>query len=305
MSIMPGREELLAGFEEALARYRAYRAGLPAGRLARALVKLRLGGVRYAALSALRLLRAETMSARLFCGGKFTAGVDEYGDAMYVFGLLWYEPEIRLTRFLLGHLAPGDRFVDVGANYGYYSMLAAEASPGGGVLAFEPSPRVYPFLKANLAPYPRAEALQLAASDRAGKAEFYEGAPAYSCQSTLCAEGAAGAGPARFSKTTAEEASLDAVCAARGFRPSWLKVDAEGWEDKVLAGAADTLAACRPAVVMEVWTEPQPQHRRAWEFLAGLGYKSYRISEGGGAEPCSSPGTPAGGAGWDNYVFRV
>jgi FkbM family methyltransferase len=47
------------------------------------------------------------------------------------------EPE--LTDRLIGSLRPGDCFVDVGANMGYFSVLASRiVGDGGSVLAFEP-----------------------------------------------------------------------------------------------------------------------------------------------------------------------
>lgn len=55
------------------------------------------------------------------------------------------------TNLLLGWLRPGMTFVDVGAHVGYYTLLAARrVGPGGLVFAFEPSPRNYELLLANV-----------------------------------------------------------------------------------------------------------------------------------------------------------
>ena len=54
------------------------------------------------------------------------------------------------TRFLLDTLRPGDVFVDVGANIGYFSLLASRlVGPAGTVLAFEPEAANYALLEAN------------------------------------------------------------------------------------------------------------------------------------------------------------
>ena len=46
---------------------------------------------------------------------------------------------------------PGDVFVDGGANIGYYTLMSAElVGPQGKVFAFEPEPRNYSQLKANI-----------------------------------------------------------------------------------------------------------------------------------------------------------
>jgi FkbM family methyltransferase len=50
-----------------------------------------------------------------------------------------YEPE--LTALIAETVRPGSVFVDIGANVGFFTLLAARcASPGGRVLAFEPHP---------------------------------------------------------------------------------------------------------------------------------------------------------------------
>src|SRR5262249_6754035 len=47
--------------------------------------------------------------------------------------------ERHLTAALRAALRPGDTFLDLGANMGYYTMLAASrVGPGGRVIAFEP-----------------------------------------------------------------------------------------------------------------------------------------------------------------------
>jgi FkbM family methyltransferase len=54
------------------------------------------------------------------------------------------------TSLLLRWLRPGDVFVDVGANIGYFSLLAATVvGRGGAVFAFEPDPDNYQLLLAN------------------------------------------------------------------------------------------------------------------------------------------------------------
>src|SRR5579872_3312796 len=59
----------------------------------------------------------------------------------------WEESE----RDLLGRLLhPGSRFLDVGANVGYFSVFAAKAAPGVQVDSVEPHPEIVPMLRMNL-----------------------------------------------------------------------------------------------------------------------------------------------------------
>ena len=67
---------------------------------------------------------------------------------IYYFGV--WEPN--LTRWVLRNLAPGDVFIDVGANVGYYSLLASQrVGERGSVVAIEASPTTFQTLRHNLA----------------------------------------------------------------------------------------------------------------------------------------------------------
>src|SRR5271154_1682751 len=61
------------------------------------------------------------------------------------------EWEPNLTAFLNRRLKSGDVFIDIGANIGYYSLLAERrVGPGGSVLAIEASPSIYDLLRKNI-----------------------------------------------------------------------------------------------------------------------------------------------------------
>ena len=60
--------------------------------------------------------------------------------------------EVFETQLVLNYLKSGDCFVDVGANIGYYSVLAAEqVGRQGYVAAFEPEPKNFSLLQKNIA----------------------------------------------------------------------------------------------------------------------------------------------------------
>lgn len=69
-------------------------------------------------------------------------------------GCLYFEREPHesaTTDFIRTHLRPGDVFVDVGANFGYYSMIAASVvGPRGRVYSFEPNPFVLDCLRQSM-----------------------------------------------------------------------------------------------------------------------------------------------------------
>jgi FkbM family methyltransferase len=67
----------------------------------------------------------------------------------YIFYFGVWEPAI--TAFVRGSLSAGDKFIDIGANVGYYTCLAAKlVGPSGHVYALEASPRIYGNLLQNI-----------------------------------------------------------------------------------------------------------------------------------------------------------
>jgi len=73
-------------------------------------------------------------------------------------------------------LKEGNVFVDLGANIGYFSLLAAKlVGPSGKVFSFEPEPKNYSYLKKNidLNGYKQISAFQKAVSDKNGKTVLY------------------------------------------------------------------------------------------------------------------------------------
>ena len=66
---------------------------------------------------------------------------------IYYFGV--WEPH--LTRWIVRRLVPGDTFIDVGANIGYYSLLASKlVGEYGNVVAIEASPATFKVFQRNL-----------------------------------------------------------------------------------------------------------------------------------------------------------
>jgi len=180
-------------------------------------------------------------------------------------------------------LRRGDLFVDVGANIGMISALAARCvGPEGRVLAFEPNPdamrRLRRLIETNdLAE--RIEALSSALSDAEGTMTL-----------SVITEHT---GMGTLSEVPPEQRGLvsgthevpveigDLVLAGRG-PVAGMKIDVEGFESHVIGGLLETLRRDRPWIVAEVIEE---HLRRAGTSsaallakLAGLGYEAHAIS---------------------------
>ena len=154
--------------------------------------------------------------------------------AREVFFLGMYEPQE--TLLLPALLRAGDTCVDVGAHWGYFSLLAGARVGGTGqVLAIEADPRVFATLRRTLALNPslRVEAVQVAAAAERGTLVlngFDERGDNWGISSVATSQGGA-----RFD-VAAEP--LDALMEAHGVRDvGLLKMDIEGAEVLALRGA--------------------------------------------------------------------
>lgn len=163
------------------------------------------------------------------------------------------------TALLDALLRPGGTFVDVGANWGWFTLLAASrVGPAGRVVALEPDPRLFPLLAGNAARNALGHVLPLpvAASDREGEAELagYEEGQGNRGLSSLVRSAAAEAGSAAGPVFRVRTARLDDLLEAHGVeRVDLVKVDVEGAEEAVLRGMAEGIAARRyRAVLLEL-----------------------------------------------------
>jgi len=175
-------------------------------------------------------------------GSRIHAGIGETGVTGNIYcGLHEFED----MAFVLHAVGPDDLFVDVGANAGSYTVLACAAKGARGV-CIEPIPATFARLEANIRlnrMEDRVQALRCGVSDAAGELAFTAGE---NCTNHVLREGEPGAGSIRVPVRT-----LDDILA--GVSPSVLKVDVEGFEQKVLAGGRGTLASpALQAVIIEL-----------------------------------------------------
>lgn len=152
-----------------------------------------------------------------------------------------YEPQE--TAVVTAVLKPGQTFVDVGANWGYFTLLGAKAvGPAGRVVAVEPDPRLYALLNTNVAANRFGNVTPVLAAAAAGPGEVRLAgfdADAGNWGLTRLDEGGA---------LTARATSVDAELDALGVGPvDLLKMDIEGAEDVALDGMAAGLRSGRYA----------------------------------------------------------
>jgi FkbM family methyltransferase len=157
-------------------------------------------------------------------------------------------------------LRVGSTVVDVGANIGQYTLLAAKhVGPGGVVLSFEPDPRNFRELERNIAVngFRNVRHFQTAAANRsASSVALYRARPTETDPRRPSAHFALSSlEPAHGAQDSVVVPSVridDALSDERIEAVDVLKIDVEGTECDVVEGAAGTISASRPAILFEV-----------------------------------------------------
>ncbi|MBX9945502.1 MAG: FkbM family methyltransferase [Reyranella sp.] len=156
--------------------------------------------------------------------------------------------------FLDRILKPGMVFVDVGANDGYYTLFAARrVGPEGRVVSVEPSSRERGHLERNLARngIGNVTVVPSALGAAAGHADLHLAHGVHTGHNTLGRFAHDDVVPASVERVPLE--TLDAVVARLGLpRVDVVKIDVEGGEANVIAGAHNVLTKMRPVLMMEV-----------------------------------------------------
>jgi FkbM family methyltransferase len=187
-----------------------------------------------------RLIPAHGMARAVVHASEFELKLDNYIDRMIFLGC--YEP--LNTRRFKRILGPGMTAVDVGANIGYYSLLAANlVGKSGKVISVEPFPENYRRLTEHVTRNGLAGIVfpqQYALGDSPGTGTLVMSTlPGQASNGTLMeSEGGV--------STPVETRNLDSCIESWGVGYiDLLKIDVEGFESKVLAGARKTLAEKR------------------------------------------------------------
>ncbi|KAA6215481.1 FkbM family methyltransferase [Streptomyces albofaciens JCM 4342] len=197
---------------------------------------------------------------------------------IYLFGV--WEPH--LTRWLQRRLRPGDVFVDVGANIGYYSLLASRlVGDMGAVVALEASPDFHRVLlkQAAINGCGNVRAVNTAISDRDEMLTFVLASSHNMGANSIVPY----AGEAESTFEVAAQPLSDVLSSGEIARARVIKVDVEGAEGAVVRGLVPLLDQLRPDVELAIEVTPQRMLElgdSADELLGALranGFHMYRL----------------------------
>jgi FkbM family methyltransferase len=249
------------------------------------------GYVRYAPVRAAKTALAHKLLAdfrslpqrkavRLRSGSRLQVETDDLLQAyLYLFGV--WEPNI--SAYVAKTLRAGDTFVDVGANIGYFTVLASRMVGGDGrVVAVEASPDFVGALGTNvdLNGCANVRLVHVAAGNRPGTLEFFQPCR-HNRGNTTCVQPAP-TPPALFTVDAlplTEILTRDELARAR-----LVKIDVEGSENAVVRGLIPAVSSMRADVELIVEIDPvllAVQGTTAAELMGLLeryGFHAYRVA---------------------------
>lgn len=185
----------------------------------------------------------------------------------------FFEDELRFVRRLL---QPGQKVVDIGANYGVYTLpMAKRVGATGHVWAFEPTSSTAEFLRRGIAAndFEQVTLEQKAVSSASGTAQL-------ALQSQSEANSLVrGEAPAAASETVSLVTLDECMEQYRWMDIDLIKIDAEGEECNIVSGGRRFLTDLSPLVQYELRQAEDINFPLIHDFAA-LEYESYRLVPG-------------------------
>ncbi len=208
-----------------------------------------------------------------------------YGDSKLCEMLYFdqFEPETR--RFLDAYLRPGDVFLDIGANVGLYTIAASRiVGSSGEVHAFEPCSQTFSRLEENvqLNGLRSVSCHRLALSDSNAEAQLSIAKDGFDAWNSLGKPYMGEPG----GQETVQTMTLDSFVKEHALagRITAMKIDVEGWENQVLIGAEQLLAAANAPVLCVEFTEEAAQLAGSscaalYRTLERLGFQLFTVGD--------------------------
>ncbi|OQA00073.1 MAG: 2-O-methyltransferase NoeI [Bacteroidetes bacterium ADurb.Bin408] len=191
-----------------------------------------------------------------------------------------YEVEKEETRFWKSLVKENDIILDIGANIGYYSLMASKRIKGGKIYAFEPVNQTYAKLIKNieLNNFQNIVPVNKAVSNKEDTIEIYvannknTGTSSITNHIHFCGE-----------KQKAVAITIDSFVNENKLpKIDLIKIDVEGAESLVIEGMQESLAKFNPYILIELIDERLKAAGSSliqiYDFLEKIGYKPFQIN---------------------------
>ena len=204
---------------------------------------------------------------------------------IYLTGGKTHDSEIRLAKYFIAHVQATHQAIDIGAHFGYFTLLFSALAREGHVYSFEPSNNNYALLEANT----RKKNITIdhrAVSRQNGSISFFEFPVLFSESNSIYADQYQNEQwfkDSGFKEITVECITLDSYCKTHSIMPDFIKIDVEGAEHDVISGAQNILRQSNPVIAMEFVCPERgnKNHHTAQDLLHQMGYTSYVIRDDG------------------------
>lgn len=240
---------------------------------------------------------------RTFWGGEFRGLIPED-----VSTLVWRQGYFDLTvcKSMLHLLKPGDRFLDIGAHFGFFSLLGSHlVGASGEVHSIEAMPQTFEMLSYNAKHNAKLANITLhnvAAHHEKATLQFGDfGILNSSLNSHHAPRNERLARPEEYPKIAVDAVAMDSLFSGQtGKNLKLVKIDAESSELQVIEGMKNLIATSAPALVVEISgmnEEVTIQGNKIMARLESLGYAAFRWD---GPQLVRADGLPDT---YDNYLF--
>lgn len=210
------------------------------------------------------------------------------GTDLYLLGGKSHTSELRLAKFILNELKTNDIFIDIGAHFGYFTLLAATmVGKNGKVVSFEAAKNTFALLEKNTATLPQIQIFHRAISNKTENLSFFEFPVLYSEYNSSYIEqfeNEAWIQKFKPEKVSVAAISLDEALSSLNIHPDLIKIDVEGAEDKVFQGASQFLTTNETCQIVMEYLNPtrhNEAHQKAKILIEGFGYHCHIITQKG------------------------
>lgn len=191
-----------------------------------------------------------------------------------------------LTKMILKYLKPGMTFFDIGAHFGYFTLLAsAIVGNEGQVHSFEPTPSTFNILRINASDKNNVLLNNCAVFSSRKTLSITDLGDRYSSSNSIYDPRLPQDILSRLKvkKYEIEAISVDNYLEINRIIPNFIKIDAESAEFEILRGMDKTIDNFRPIISIEIGDEGVkgvPVSKELIIYLMNRGYQAYKYDDG-------------------------